>query len=257
LYRYQLPLSLEKKPRFGRLDRAVTACDSQAKADSVKAGQYRSKRNLRRLVQSNSYKWYEQGRVYNPMFLTLTFRGDMTDVSVANKAFMRFVQRINYKIFKPLNQSMAYVAVIEFQKDVDFQGNLKEKGGNVHYHMIIFNLPFIADHVYQTLLKIWRKNNGEGSIFLEKIKSLDGAVKYITKYLTKCMSDARLFNKKRFFASRNLLKPVVLRDDYTCLALIDLVIHNLKFCFNCGSFPLTGEIKYYRFDLPDYIGFVV
>jgi len=241
LYLYQIPLSLEKKPKTG-FKRAVSAVSSEAKQDSVKSGQLRSKRNLRRLVQSNVYQWYEQGRVYNPMFLTLTFKQNITDLVVANNAFMKFVQRMNRKIFEPIGQKMAYVAVVEFQKR-----------GAVHYHMIVFNLPFIADRVYNTLLKIWRQNNDDGAIYLEKVGSVKGAVRYISKYLVKNFTDDRLFNKKRFFCSRNLLRPVVINDDLAALTLVDIVKFNLEFAFNCGSFPLTGEINYYRFGLPGYV----
>jgi len=33
-------------------------------------------------------------------------------------------------------EDFEYIAVVEFQKDVDYHGKKKEKGGSVHYHLL-------------------------------------------------------------------------------------------------------------------------
>ncbi len=136
----------------------------------------RSKQKLIRLINSNSdFK----------TFLTLTFEENLTDLSVANKFFDRFIKRLRY--FYP---SLKYVAVPEFQKR-----------GAVHYHLLtnIVNIPQVE------LSDIW--NNG--FVFVNSIRKIDNIALYVSKYLTKEVCS--VVNKRAFFYSLNCLKPVIKR----------------------------------------------
>jgi len=123
-------------------------------------------------------------------FLTLTFHENLQDIEKANYEFKKFIQRL-----ERLYPHLKYVCGIEFQKR-----------GAVHYH-IITNLPYID--VNYLAEKYW----GNRFIKLNRIDHVDNLGKYISKYLTKAYEDIRLTNKKKYFSSRNLLRPIRLYDD--------------------------------------------
>lgn len=141
----------------------------------------RAKKKVRRLINANIGKWGEL-----PKFLTLTFAEHITDIRGANYEFKKFRQRLEYEIKKKLE----YVAVVEFQKS-----------GRIHYHVVIFNMPYIdVNH----LAGIWRN----GFIKINVIDHVDNLGAYVTKYMTKGNDDSRLRGEKSYFASRGLYKPV-------------------------------------------------
>ena len=85
-----------------------------------------------------------------------------------------------------------YAVVIEFQKR-----------GAIHYHAIIFNIPYV--HA-PTIGKIW--NVGcKGSVHIEKIDDMHDVGSYVCKYMTKSSDDPRLCGQKAYFTSKNLEKP--------------------------------------------------
>ncbi len=122
-------------------------------------------------------------------FVTLTFAENITDVETANEHFHKFIKRLTYKFV-----DLKYFAIIEFQHR-----------GAVHYH-------FLSDLAYiksKELEKIW----GHGFIKINKIKHVENIGAYVCKYLQKDMTETRLFNKKKFFYSKNLEKPIEIYDD--------------------------------------------
>lgn len=141
----------------------------------------RARQRVRRLVSSNLGAWDEKTK-----FITLTFRENMQDVKAANYEFKKFRQRLEYH----LKVKLEYIAVIEFQQR-----------GAVHYHVLFFNLPYIA-HV--DLERIWRN----GFVKINSVEDPDRVIRYVTKYMTKSNDDERLRGKKCYFTSRGLAKPV-------------------------------------------------
>lgn len=127
-------------------------------------------------------------------FLTLTFEENVTDLNYSHNEFKKWIDRVNYNVFKTKKRILKYVAVIEFQKR-----------GAVHYH-IICNLPYID---IKSLSDIW----GHGFIWINKIRGYnddlecDNVGAYVTKYMVKDNSDERLINRKSYLMSRNLNKP--------------------------------------------------
>ncbi len=176
----------------------------------------RTRTRIRRLVNSNSNL---------RKFLTLTSK--ITDVKKSNYCFNLFTQRLKdrYPEFK-------YIAVIEFQKDIDFFGKKKINGGAVHYHLIC-DLRYVKS---KQLQDIWT----HGFIKIKKVNTVKNLGFYLCKYLQKDMSDKRLFGKKKFFCSQDLEKPDELIG-YQAIAFMDRNIHNLEF------------IKEYTFE-NDYLG---
>ena len=101
----------------------------------------RTRTNIRRLTNTNQHL---------DKFLTLTFAKSMPDLIVANKLFDTAMKRIIRA-----RPEFEYIAVVEFQKDVDFHGNKKENGGSVHYHLLC-NMP-MKEHMTIEDLFAWER----------------------------------------------------------------------------------------------------
>lgn len=168
----------------------------QFRADSI----YGTRKRLRRLLLSNLGSWVDSsGRPYLPIFITFTFRDNVTDLDYANVLFKAFIRRFTAFLgFKVL-----YCAVPEFQQR-----------GAVHYHVVFFNLPFIP-RVYDVVSSVW----GLGYTLVESVHDTLGVVGYMSKYLTKQVADMRFFGRKKYFASRGLKKPIVYRDEGVCAVI--------------------------------------
>jgi len=149
----------------------------------------KSKSEIRRLINSNIDAWGQK-----PKFLTLTFADNVTDVKTANYEFKKFRQRLEYHF----DLKLKYVVVVEFQKR-----------GAVHYHVVLFNLPYIKN---TELSAIW----GNGFIKINKITEVDNIGAYVTKYMTKedyeTNKTDKLVGQKSYFSSRGLMKPEEVLD---------------------------------------------
>ena len=178
----------------------------------------RARSAIRRLVNSNSDL---------NKFLTLTFADNVTDFIKANAEFENFIKRVRriYKDFK-------YLAVPEFQKR-----------GAIHYHLLC-NLEFVDVNEFA---KIW----GFGFIRLNKITNVDNVGAYVCKYLGKMNFDKRLFKKKKFFYSRNLLKPLVvdkLSEVLDLLSFFNLKSLDKKFNITFDS-KWFGVVEYTQYKI--------
>jgi hypothetical protein len=105
-------------------------------------------------------------------------------VKIANKFFNKFIMRMKYRY-----GDFTYLSIIEFQQR-----------GAVHYHFLC-NLPYIKTSEVE---KIW----GHGFIKINKIKNVTNLGAYVCKYLQKDIEDERLFNKKKYFCSENIKRPI-------------------------------------------------
>jgi hypothetical protein len=143
----------------------------------------RNRRDIRRLVNCNIQE--------NSKFITLTFADNITDLKQANYEWKKFKQRLETKI----GYKLQYLVVIEFQKR-----------GAVHYHCVMFNLPYIQNN---KLREIW----GNGYVKINKIDNVDNVGAYVCKYITKDNEDDRLIGQKMYFASRGLKKPIEIKEE--------------------------------------------
>ncbi len=171
----------------------------QRKIESRKTSMNRSRSIIRRLVNANAWHWYKpSGLPYLPIFLTFTFADDIKDIPTANYIFSKFMKRFNYEITGSKNAFLKYVVVTEYQDKYD--------RGVIHFHGIFFNLK----HIYvDTLSAIW----GEGFIKLKKINNVKNAGAYVSKYMSEDFGDERLDGKKKYFSSRGLIKPTVIKEE--------------------------------------------
>ncbi|MBP6859094.1 MAG: hypothetical protein KBC69_00510 [Candidatus Magasanikbacteria bacterium] len=177
---------------------------------------YRSKRKVRLLVNANAFQWFKpRGKPYIPIFITFTFRLDMRDIDEANKLYTDFMQRLNYSITKQKKHNLHYLAVTEFQDE--------NREGVIHYHTLFFNMRFIKQ-VYDEIKRIWTHGNTN----VTSIKNLGNIAQYMVKYMTKSMRDGRLVGKKKYFTSKNLLKPKEIKDEKTVLYLAEQIPKNSK-----------------------------
>ncbi|HEY0221025.1 MAG TPA: hypothetical protein VGC58_02265 [Candidatus Paceibacterota bacterium] len=169
------------------------------KIERRKKSMLNAKSRLTDTINSNLWRYLkEDGRPYIPIFLTFTFKEDVTNVSDANYILNKFLKRLNYEIIGQKGGFLKYSGVIEHQD--------KNRNGVIHYHIVFFNLKFIwADK----LAEIW----GEGYIKIKKIGKVKDIAKYLTKYMSKNFEDSRLDGKKRILSSRGLFKPIVYLDE--------------------------------------------
>lgn len=147
----------------------------------------RTKIQFQRLIQCNISTF--------KTFITLTFKDNVIDVESANKKFANWRTKV-----KRIYKEFAYICVPEFQKR-----------GAVHYHLLtnldVMNSEVIIPQVNaksqnQYDVKYW--SYGFSSVFTVNNINVIG---YMTKYMTKDI-DNRLFSKRRYFYSNNLIKPV-------------------------------------------------
>jgi len=177
----------------------------------------RTRQNIRRLINSNTDL---------NKFLTLTFADNVQCVDTANYEFKKFIIRLKYQY-----PELKYLTVIEFQKR-----------GAVHYHMVC-NMPYVSKDLLQD---IW----GKGFIKINRIQHCDNVGAYVSKYLSKETS-ARLFNKKKYFCSRDLIRPIEVVDK----SIIDKLIEMYKIkdiparCEKVFHNEHVGLIRYYQFKI--------
>lgn len=179
-----------------RTGRSSSASDDDKLLNRYKVMK-RARTDLRRLIQANSGQYIDnKGRPYKPVFLTLTFAENVQDFDTANHEFKLFIMRLGNVVGNRKERScLKYVVVPEFQKR-----------GAIHYHLLIFNLPFIKA---SKIAEIWRN----GHIKINAIDEVDNVGAYVCKYMGKDLDDERLRGKKCYFSSRGLFKPEEIQLD--------------------------------------------
>lgn len=154
----------------------------------------RAKLKCQRLIKANDKVW--------KTFITLTFKENITDLSIAYKKLSNCLRYIKSRI----KNDFKWVCIPEYQKS-----------GRVHYHLIT-NIELNDTHLvsiqnssgqFYYHLKLWEKI---GFNSIEEIKDKDGndnkkICGYISKYMTKQYIEDSFFNKNRYYSSQNLNRP--------------------------------------------------
>lgn len=165
---------------------------------------FRAKRRIQELLDINFADYFS--------LMTLTFKENIVDISVANTTFTRFIKRLKrYLVKKGISSSyFKYLCVVEAQKR-----------GAIHYH-VVNNLP--EPIMYLDIINIWNdtiyKNDSisikGGSVHIDYSQNdtylTDNMSRYLGKYLLKNEVNPIFLGKKMYFSSRNLKKPV--RNNY-------------------------------------------
>jgi|SRR5882724_9451144 len=199
----------------------------------------RARGRIRRIMNANSWQWRDKRSVpIPPRFLTLTFGENIQDLSEANRFFSEFMQWLNYEFRDIVIGKIQYICVPEFQKR-----------GAIHYHVIIFNFPFV-DKGVQRIRKRWKDRFELRT--LNKNRSVSAMVAYISKYITKQAIDGRFFGQKRFFPSKGLKKTITSKDAIAN----ELICQKLEF-FGVQKMerqidlPFVGNLLYTMYYLGD------
>ena len=165
-------------------------------------------------------------------FLTLTFGRNLEDLPEANKEFNLFIKRLKYYLKKldeaneddENTEDVKDDEAVENTEDVkddetdenteDDEAKEKEslkyisvwerqERGAIHYHVILFNLPFIKA---KKIEEIWKNGFIKINLIKDEDKATGSVSTYLTKYFVKDIAE-RVREKKAYFSSRNLKKP--------------------------------------------------
>lgn len=168
-------------------------------------------------------------------FITLTFEDttefDITDVEKCNHVFQLFIKRLR----GAYGNKFRYLVTIEFQD--------KNNRNAVHYHMIA-DLPYIKNNEFN---KIW----GLGYTQIRSVKNSKQSAVYVGKYMRKGLIDDRLNGKKKYWGSKNLLRPKELYNN-NVNRLLDAFPGKEKYSENCYfSEYHHGYITYAKYFIDD------
>lgn len=147
-------------------------------------------RTFRRLVAANL------GGSANPLLISLTYRENQTNLDAAREDFKAFGRRAG----DTFGETFRYIAVVEFQER-----------GAIHFHALCWGVPQkVAKRERRTRLvaSLWGKG------FTDVIQT-DGSPKlssYLAAYFKETFKDPRLFGRRAYTASRNILRPLYIRD---------------------------------------------
>ena len=165
-------------------------------------------------------------------FLTLTFKDNIQDITLTNREFKYFIQRLNYYLYQTKIQTLKYLATWE-----------KQKRGAIHYHVIFFDFPYIAK---EKLQELW--SHGFIKINRIDVDSKENRGRYLSKYFGKDL-ELKEHKKKAFFKSRNLKMPVeqklMLTDDVFKELEQENIVFRKKYIrqvYDTKSFITTGSL---------------
>ena len=243
LTKYEKKISSDLAKNFGSRGSETTELQYQ---ENKKKNVRKSAKKIMSLVKHNAGRYFKvNGKKYPPIFLTLTFADNVTDWGFANSEHMKFIKRLNYRVYGEKCSKLAYISVPELQER-----------GAVHYHILFFNLPYIDK---SEIMSLW----GHGSTRIEvedtrgkSFDELDGESlgKYITKYMTKQFyskdkkGEYKFYydkstweGKKVYFASRNLFKPVSFRMTTSEFNDINFVLEGVPCVSKLNTYMVEGE----------------
>lgn len=195
----------------------------------------RSKKQVRRIINSNVGQY---GLQYTPKFLTLSFEEHITDLQLANYQWEKYIKRLNYKIYNTKKAKIKYLVVPEFTQK-----------GRVHYHAILFNIPYVKQSVLQ---EVWEN----GIVHIRKIDEVDNVGSYIAEYLGKeeknqgkSKNDERLKGQKTYFCSRGIYRPIEITEKETIKSMtVDLLPQNLTYSASFEN-EYTGVVHYSQYNM--------
>lgn len=171
-----------------------------------------------------------------PLFITLTFAQNITDMDESIKEFRAFTLRMRSRF-----NDFQYVAVPEFQKRGAlhfhcFVWGLSQERGDLRRGRITLERGTERDS--REIAKIW--NNG----FVDIARS-DGSLRhimYFAKYMIKAASDERLVTRKLYYMSRGIPMPLIIRDDNVAFFQTKMLLMK-KISESCFRSAWLGVIK--------------
>lgn len=165
-----------------RLKGTTLASLGQVRArTSSKKGTTKPRRdNIKRTKDKIRYILHANTATTRPIFVTLTYRENITSRDTAVADVTRFLRSL--RVIYP---GIAYVYVLE-----------RQKRGAFHAHMVIFNVSFIP---FQALESIWTF----GYTNVKRLQDETHIANYLSKYISK--DETYAVGKRRYSRSKNLL----------------------------------------------------
>lgn len=208
------------------------------KKDSRRKSAQRANIRSRRIVNSNAWKWLDRdGKMCSPIFVTLTFRDGVCNIQIANTIFSRFIKRLNYALSGTKKSFIKYFASIELHND--------NCGRAVHYHVIFFN---ISSSQSRTIAENWTAGFVKTKKNIQSVGNLAG---YITKYSHEHLEDQRFNGKKKYFASRGLLKPIEVFDQNNAQSIEGLIPRGHITERRTFGSVYRGRVEYIKYELSE------
>ena len=176
----------------------------------------------------------KDGKPLPPIFITLTFSDDVTDLNEAHKKFSKFITDVNYQVFHTKKAYLKYAATFEIQPK-----RLKKYGKAVwHYHLILFNWEMIDDHTGVTATKRFWDNKDKkllqeiwshGWIDIRDITQVKNVGWYMTKYMVKDANDPGLNGRISYLVSKGLKKSTqIYNTDFVDMLIKDFPPDTLR-----------------------------
>ena len=226
--------------------------EPKTKEEYIERSIRRASTQMKRLISANHQRHFETETLYfTTKFLTLTLADrSLLFLEKTNPLFTDFIRRLNRHIYgNDLKQrKLIYIAVPERQKD-----------GVVHYHTLLFNMPFVAQ---KTLQNIWESGLNDVIATPTNPKGIKGIVDirvkrswkicfYLTKYLTKNFHDSTLAGRRKYFPSLKLLRPQNVYDESTVIGMQSSIPP--EYLTRNREFYSTycGNVTYSSFLVPD------
>ena len=187
LYEYEAPIYVGKRKKKRKPAKRRTKEEVVAEVKNSEECEFkmevmrhfslrRTRARIVRLVDSNPDL---------KVFITLTFKENIRELSEANIIFKKFIKRLKRK-----RKDLKYLAVPEFQSR-----------GAVHYHLLV-NFEMANDE----LAAIWN----QGFVMINRVKHINHLGLYISKYVGKNLFDIRYFGMRKILASKNLEQPIII-----------------------------------------------
>jgi len=182
----------------------------------------RARRKIKRLINSNAFVYG-----YKPIFVTYTFRDNVTNMREANATLKAHHDNLRKTI---VGRCVRAVVVPELQKR-----------GAIHYHAVYFDLPYITE-----IKKVFEKSWGAGFVQVKAVEHVINIGAYVSKYFSKQWHTHRTAGSKTYYSSLNLYQPETYHGE-EALDIIDgcdtlLVEHKEEFFSE-----KFGTIKYTQF----------
>ena len=175
----------------------------EAQEERTRRQIYAIRRRIKGYAFSNNFQW----------FVTLTFnpeKVDSSDYETAKTVLLKWCRKMRDGIRKiDKDKQFDYLIIPELHKS-----------GAVHFHGLLGDIPAhfakaVNSKTGEPLIRhdrqVYNLTDWEyGFSDCEEIESRERAASYITKYVTSALlTDKKMYNKKRYFNSQGLSKPVV------------------------------------------------
>jgi len=131
-----------------------------------------------------------------PVLVSLTYRENCTNLDRAREDFKSFGKRAAVQF----GESFKYIAVVEFQDR-----------GAIHFHALCWGIDkktVKGERRTRLVAGLWGKG------FVDVVQT-DGSPKlasYLSNYFRETFKDPRLFGRRAYTASRNILRPIYVKD---------------------------------------------